>query len=76
LPARLSPIETMMELIRHSVPTRWGVAGDGRHLRMCSQVAKTVPLFRVGTFRELSQIPTIAREIEKHSTGVSACLTA
>jgi hypothetical protein len=67
--ARIPPVETIRELIRHSVPTRWGVAGDGRHLRMCSSLAQRVPLFRVRTFRDLHEIPMIAREIERHATN-------
>jgi hypothetical protein len=66
-PVRLSPIETVAEFIRHSVPTRWGVAGDGRHLKLCGRAAQSVPLYRVRTFRELHEIPAIAAAIEEHA---------
>jgi hypothetical protein len=66
-PTRLSPVETITEFLRHSVPTRWGVRGDGRHLKMCSCLAQMVPLFRVRTFKELSEIQTIAQRIEAHA---------
>jgi hypothetical protein len=71
-PSRISPIETVKELIRHSVPTRWGVSGDGRHLKMCTRLANMVPLFRVRTFRELHEIRPMARVIEAHALSGSA----
>jgi hypothetical protein len=63
---RMRPVAGLTEIIRHSVPTRWGVAGDARHLRLCGRLAGMVPLFRTRTFRELGQIPEIAGEIESH----------
>ena len=71
-PVRVSPIETITELLRHSVPTRWGVRGDGRHLKMCARLARMVPLFRVRTFKELSEIQTIAGRIETHALSAGA----
>jgi hypothetical protein len=68
-PRRLPAIASVTELIRHSVPTRWGVAGSASHLRMCARLARLVPLYRVGTFRDLSQIRDIAGEVERHAAG-------
>jgi hypothetical protein len=65
--ARISPVETVTEIIRHSVPTRWNVAGGARHLKMCVELARRVPIFRVRTFTELAEIPRIAEQIERHS---------
>jgi len=64
---RLSSVETVVEMIRHSVPTRWGVAGDGRHLKMCSRLAGVLPAFRVRTFGSLSEIPSIIDTIAEHA---------
>jgi hypothetical protein len=64
--SRLSPLESITELIRHSVPTRWGVSGDGRHLKNCAGLAQRVPLFRARTFTGLHEIAGIAEEIERH----------
>jgi hypothetical protein len=63
----LPPVQAIMELVRHSVPTRWAVAGNGRHLQMCGQLAKTVPIFPVRTFTSLEEIPGIAEVIEQHA---------
>ena len=63
----LSPVQTIIELVRHSVPTRWAVASNGRHLQMCGQLAKTVPIFPVRTFSSLDEIPRIAETIEEHA---------
>jgi hypothetical protein len=69
--APLPPVQTIMELVRHSAPTRWGVPGNGRHLRMCSQLAKTIPIFPVRTFTRLEEIPQIANVIEEHALRLS-----
>ncbi len=70
IPAALSPVQTITELIRHSVPTRWAVAGNGRHLKMCAQLAKTLPVFSVRTFTQLGEIPIIAEAIEQHALSL------
>ncbi len=66
---RLSAVETMRELIRHSVPTRWGVEGDGNHLKMCAQLANLVPVYRVRTFHNLREIRGVLDRILKHREG-------
>jgi len=74
--ARVSPIDAITELIRHSVPTRWGVAGNPRHLKMCASLARRVPIFRVRTFTELAEIPAIAAQMERHSSKTEPVCTA
>ena len=61
---RLSPVASVTELIRHSVPTRWGVAGNAAHLRMCASLATLTPLFRLRTFTTLDEIPRMVSHIE------------
>jgi hypothetical protein len=61
----LSPIQSVTELIRHSVPTRWNVRGDNNHLKMCAKLASNVPVFRARTFSQLTEIPEIAGRIER-----------
>ncbi len=68
-PQRISAVEVMTELIRHSVPTRWSVHGSARHLRFCALLAKMTPVFRVRTFQRLEEIQPIAGRIEKHAAG-------
>jgi hypothetical protein len=65
--SELSTVESMTELIRHSVPTRWGVSGNARHLKMCASLAREVRIFRVRTFSALSEIAGIADRIELHA---------
>jgi hypothetical protein len=62
----LSAMEPLVELIRHSVPTRWGVAGDGAHLHKCSRLSQSVPLFRLRTFTGLPEIAEVLDRIEDH----------
>jgi hypothetical protein len=69
--SRLSVVETVTELIRHSVPTRWGVAGDGAHLQMCARLAGCVPAYRVRTFRTLPEIGGVLDSILSHYEGVA-----
>lgn len=72
----VSPIEAITELIRQSVPTRWSVSGTPCHLKMCAALARRVPIFRVRTFTELSEIPIIAEQMERHALRPAALCTA
>jgi hypothetical protein len=65
--SELSTVDSMTELIRHSVPTRWGVSGNAHHLNMCASLARKVPIFRVRTFSALSEIAGIRERIELHA---------
>lgn len=69
--SRLSSVETVTELIRHSVPTRWGVTGDGAHLKMCTTLASRVPAFRARTFAALNEIRDVLDRIQGHYDGSS-----
>jgi hypothetical protein len=69
--SRLSAVESVTELIRNSVPTRWGVAGDGRHLKMCAALAGRVPVFRARTFTGLQQIGEVLDRIRDHHDGAA-----
>ncbi len=64
---RLSSIQTITELIRHSVPTRWGVSGDGAHLQMCARLATAVPVYRVRTFHNLQEIREVVDRVASHA---------
>ena len=70
-PERMPAVAALTEIIRHSVPTRWGVPGNARHLRLCARLTAMVPVFRARTFRELGQIPEIAREVEEHAAQLA-----
>jgi hypothetical protein len=66
---KLTPVESITEMIRHSVPTRWGVSGNAQHLKSCAQLSNSLPVYRIRTFSELCEIPRIVRQIEEHLGG-------
>jgi hypothetical protein len=69
--APLSALETTMELVRNSVPTRWNLPGTADHLRQCGSLAHRIPAFRVRTFTTLEQLPVLAETIERHHMGAT-----
>jgi len=69
--APLSRAETIIELVKNSVPTRWKLAGSADHLRQCASLASQVPAFRVRTFQKLEELPLLAETIERHHAGGS-----
>jgi hypothetical protein len=70
----LSRAEYTLEMIRNSVPTRWGQKADASHLRQCARMSSLIPAWRVRTFNTLEELPTLARRIEEHCSEASvAC---
>jgi hypothetical protein len=65
----LAETPLLLELIRNSVPTRWGCTGDGEHLQRCGNVARRIPAFTFKTFENLAELPELAERVERH------CLT-
>ncbi len=63
---RMSKQETIIELVRHSMPSRLGVRAGAGHLKQCAWMAESVPVFMVRTFSTLDEIPLVARLIEDH----------
>lgn len=64
--ARLDQQHSVIELIRNSVPTRWGCRGDAKHLLQCGRLATQVPVFTIRTFEDLSSLKPLAESLEKH----------
>lgn len=62
----VSASELLIQLVRHSVPTRWGVPGDREHLERCGALAGKVQAFTLRTFYTLECLPVVARTIEEH----------
>src|SRR5262249_172139 len=58
--APLSRAETIIELVRNSVPTRWKLAGGADHLQSCASLAARIPAFRIRTFDKLPELPKLA----------------
>jgi hypothetical protein len=71
--SEVTPIPTLqaaVELIRDSVPTRWGYPGDARQFEQCGYVAKQVPAFALRTFKDLSSLPSFAEKVDSHLTDL------
>lgn len=64
---RLTPGQSILELIRNSVPTRWRQPGDAAHLMQCGQLSRRLPVWKVRSFDTLEAIPDLARRIEEHA---------
>jgi hypothetical protein len=63
---KLSRSEAVVELVKHSIPTRWGMPGTGEQLRRCGVFSGLVPIYRVRTFDSLTSLPVRARALEQH----------
>ncbi|RPI29573.1 MAG: hypothetical protein EHM61_01065 [Acidobacteria bacterium] len=56
--------EAVLELVRHTFPTRLGQPGDRKHLLSCIQLARQIPLFRLPRARVVAELPEFARRLE------------
>ena len=63
---RVRPHEAVVELIRHSYPTRMLQAGGPAHFLRCGRLARTVPIYCLKRPRSLSSLPDVARLVEEH----------
>jgi hypothetical protein len=75
---RLSGLQATLELIRNSIPTRWGHKGDAGQLQRCAAVAGQIPFFTLRTFTEPAGIESVADRLEAHlneNTAASAVPT-
>lgn len=70
---RLPSLATTVELIRNSVPTRWGHRGDARQLLQVGCIAKQVPAFVLRTFSDLALLSALAESVERHALEIGAC---
>jgi hypothetical protein len=73
---RLSGLQATLELIRNSIPTRWGHKGDAGQLQRCAAVARQVPVFTLKTFTELAGIESAVDRLEAHLNGNTAASQA
>jgi len=64
--ARLGESEATIELVRHSVPTRWGHAAGAAHFRDCAELARRIPAYSLRTFDSISGIQDVIRNIVEH----------
>lgn len=56
----------LMELVRHSYPTRAQHCGGAGHLRQCVKIANQIPIYRLTRPKGLSLLPSIAHLVEQH----------
>ncbi len=61
--SRLRESEAAIELVRHSVPTRWGHPAGAAHFRDCVDLARRVPAYSLRTFDKLSGIEAVTQAI-------------
>ncbi len=59
----------VMELVRHSYPTRAQYCGGAAHFQQCVKIANQVPMYRLVRPKELSLLPEIALMVEQHVLG-------
>ena len=58
--------KSVIELLPHSVPTRWLIPGDAFHFLQCANLANAIPIYRLKRPRSLLLLPDLARLIEEH----------
>ena len=63
---RLQLSQAVMELVRHSYPTRVQHCGGAAHFQQCAKTANQVPMYRLVRPKELSLLPEIALRVEQH----------
>jgi ABC-type dipeptide/oligopeptide/nickel transport system ATPase component len=61
--------EAVLELIRHSLPTRYHRPDDPSHFLQCVRLANEVPIYRLGRPASVTQLPELARQVEAHVLG-------
>lgn len=66
----LHPSQGVMELVKHSYPTRAQHCGGAPHLQQCAKIANQVPMYRLVRPKKITLLPEIALLIEQHVFGV------
>ncbi len=62
----IRPQEAVIELIRHSYPTRLLQDGGASHFLQCGHLAKQVPFYRITRPLSLPSLPELATQVEEH----------
>jgi hypothetical protein len=62
----LQPQQAIIELIRHSYPTRARVSGGINHLSQCAELVRRSKLYRLTRPFSLSLLPQVAQMVEEH----------
>ncbi len=65
----LGPQAAVIELIRHTFPTRFGRAGGKGHFEQCARLARQVSFYRLRRGDDLAALPQVARLVLAHLAG-------
>lgn len=63
---KLNPQEAVIELVRHSLPTRFSRPGDQAHFLKCLNIVTNTPFFRLSMPSSIRWLPELARRLEEH----------
>ena len=58
--------ERMLELVRHTYPTRFLHSGGSDHFQNCARLAREIGFYRLNRPRDLSRLDEVARLVEEH----------
>jgi hypothetical protein len=58
--------ESLMEVVRHSYPTRAQHCGGAGHFQQCVKIVNQIPIYKLTRPKGLSLLPSIARLVEQH----------
>lgn len=62
----IRPSEAMVELVRHSYPTRLLQPGGPTHFRQCARLVKDIPIYRLKRSNSIAALPDLAQLVEEH----------
>ena len=61
--------DAVLELVRHSYPSRLLHSGGIEHLRQCADVARRVPVYRLERSRDLRALPEVGQLVAHHAAA-------
>jgi len=59
----LSSQSAVIDLVLHSIPTRWSLPEEEQHFTQCVNIAKRIPLFSLERGSKVSELPELAKLI-------------
>lgn len=63
----LSFQQAVIDLVRHSIPTRWLQQPEGKmHFLQCTKLVKRIPIYRLKRSKDLSTLTTLAQMVVEH----------
>jgi hypothetical protein len=63
---RITHNEALIEIIRHSYPTRFAHSEDPEHFLKCVNLVNTIPLYRLNRSSSLQVLPKLAQLVENN----------